>query len=119
MTQPEDLRKYSLGLRGVTEDIKWGHDLCFCVGGKMFLVVGLDTQPVSASFKTDVDQFEELIQQPAFKPAPYLARHYWVYTDDITRMALKDWENYIQKAYNLVFAKLPGRIKLKINSPGA
>ena len=32
----EQLRKFCLSFPGATEDIKWGNDLCFCVGKKMF-----------------------------------------------------------------------------------
>ena len=116
MVQLEDLRRYSLGLPGVTESIKWGHDLCFCVGDKMFWVAGLEVQPVHASFKTDLDQFDQLIIQPGFTPAPYIARHQWVMVNDITRISRTDWETYINHAYALIFNKLPARIKLKINS---
>ncbi len=38
----EHLRKYCLSFPGVTEDVKWGNDLCFCVGEKMFCVTGVD-----------------------------------------------------------------------------
>lgn len=116
MVQLEDLRTYSLGLPGVTESIKWGHDLCFCVGDKMFLVAGLDAQPVHASFKTDLDQFDRLITLPGYTPAPYLARHHWVMVHDITRIGRADWEAHIDHAYALIFSKLPARIKIKINS---
>jgi predicted DNA-binding protein (MmcQ/YjbR family) len=34
----EQLRKFCLSFPGATEDIKWGADLCFCVGEKMFCV---------------------------------------------------------------------------------
>ena len=36
----EQLRKYCLSFPGATEDIKWGADLCFCVGAKMYWVTG-------------------------------------------------------------------------------
>ena len=109
MVQLDDLRKYCLGLNGVTEDIKWGHDLCFSIGGKMFLVVGLDTQPVTASFKSYPEEFELLIQQTGFSPAPYMARHHWIFTDDISRLSFKEWEKFILQSYGLVFGKLPKR----------
>ena len=31
-----------LGLPGVTQDVKWGNDLAYSVGGKMFAVTCLD-----------------------------------------------------------------------------
>ena len=40
----EQLRKYCLAFPGATEDVKWGSDLCFSVGAKMFAVTGVDSQ---------------------------------------------------------------------------
>jgi len=51
-------------LSGVTEDIKCGSDLCFSVGGKIFLVTGLEQLPITASFKVADEQFEELLAMP-------------------------------------------------------
>jgi hypothetical protein len=36
------VRALCRALPNVTEDLKWGHDLCFCVHKKMFTVVSLD-----------------------------------------------------------------------------
>jgi predicted DNA-binding protein (MmcQ/YjbR family) len=38
----EALRKFCLSLPAVTEDVKWGADLCFSVGGKMFCVTSME-----------------------------------------------------------------------------
>ena len=91
----------------VTVDIKWGHDLCFNIGGKMFLVVNPAGIPVSASFKTDEESFVELTERDGFMPAPYLARHKWVYVIDINRLSKKEWQLFIGRSYELVKAKLP------------
>lgn len=45
----EELQDICRELPSVTEDIKWENDLCFCVGSKMFLVVGLNQAPATAS----------------------------------------------------------------------
>ena len=104
---PEDIRTICLSFDQVTEDIKWGHDICFNIGGKMFLVTSADTSPAGASFKTDEESFGELIERDGFIPAPYLARHKWVYVDDINRLPKKDWQQFIGRSYELVKAKLP------------
>ena len=38
----DTLREICLALPGVTEDIKWGADLAFSVGGKMFCVLNTE-----------------------------------------------------------------------------
>ena len=103
----EDLQTICKKLDGVTEDIKWGHNLCFNIGGKMFLVTDADAVPTSASFKTDEETFNELTERDGFKPAPYLARHKWAYVDDINRLSQKEWEYFINKSYELIKSKLP------------
>ena len=101
-------------LPGVTEDIKWEDHLCFNVGDKMFLVTAPDMVPPTASFKVSDEEFDEVSSREGFKPAPYLARHKWVYVDDINRLSKKEWSYFVQQAYTLVAAKLPAKIKKKL-----
>src|SRR5688572_10972750 len=109
--QLEDLQSICKKLKAVKEDIKWGHDLCFCVGEKMFLVAGLDQQPVSASFKVLDEEFEELCQRDGFIPAPYMARNKWVMVDDIRKLSKKEWEHYAKQSYELVCKKLTRKVQ--------
>ena len=110
----EELRKICLSFPGVTEDIKWEDHLCFCIGEKMFVVTGPDQVPVSASFKVNDEEFELLSNKTGFKPAPYMARHKWIYLDDISRLSKKQWEKYAKEAYTLIASKLPAKIKKQI-----
>jgi len=103
----EKIRALCKKLPHVTEDIKWGHDLCFCIAGKMFVVVGIDSVPVGASFKVKDEEFEELSQRKGFKPAPYTARYKWVYVEDIKTVSEKEWKQRIETAYHLIKSKLP------------
>lgn len=110
----EELQNICNKLKGVTQDIKWEHHLCFNVGGKMFLILSPDEVPVNATFKVSDEEFEELSEQPGFRPAPYMARYKWVGLDDIRRLNRKKWEYYIGQSYGLVFEKLPKKEKTKI-----
>jgi len=112
----EEIRSRCLTLPGVTEDIKWEDHLCFNVGGKMFLVTAPDKFPVSASFKTSDELFEEFPEREGFIPAPYMARYKWIFVDDIERMTAEEWDKHIQLSYDLVFQKLSGKAKKEINS---
>src|SRR5256885_14711262 len=69
-------------LPGVTEDIKWRHDLVFSIGGRMFAVVCLEP-PHTLSFKCTPEEFAELIEREGIIPAPYLARAMWVQEQEI------------------------------------
>ncbi|HEU4470480.1 MAG TPA: MmcQ/YjbR family DNA-binding protein [Flavisolibacter sp.] len=110
----ETLQEICKSLKAVSEDIKWETHLCFTVGGKVFLITSPDEVPVSASFKTSDERFEELIEKQGFKPSPYLARYKWVYLDDINRLSPKDWQIFIREAYRLVAEKLPKKLQKDI-----
>ena len=110
----EFIRKYCTSLKGVTEDVKWGNDLVFSIGGKMFCVVGLDQFPTTASFKVRDDEFEEICNWPGFKPAPYVARYKWVWIEDINKMKKADWKKYLQQSYELVRDKLSLKLRKQL-----
>lgn len=110
----EDIRAICLKQKGATESIKWGEDLVFSIGDKMFCVTGMDQTPVGASFKTTDDNFEELCSRQGFSPSKYLARYKWVHVDDISRMNKTEWEKYIGQSYQLVRDKLPARIRKQL-----
>jgi predicted DNA-binding protein (MmcQ/YjbR family) len=107
----EELQSICHEWPGVTEDIKWGADLVFSVGSKMFCVVGLEESPTSASFKVTDEEFEEMSSRPGFKPAPYVAKYKWVKIEDINKMKKTEWKKYLRQSYELVKAKLPAKIR--------
>jgi predicted DNA-binding protein (MmcQ/YjbR family) len=103
----EAVRTFCRTLANVTEDIKWGHDLCFCVWGKMFTVVSLE-RPHSIAFKCTPETFGELIERPGIIPAPYMARNMWVQEQDLGEVLdRRELETLVRTSYDLVVAKLP------------
>jgi predicted DNA-binding protein (MmcQ/YjbR family) len=109
----DQLRTYCMKLPAVTEDIKWGHDLVFSIGGKMFCVAGLE-KPFSCSFKVPDEEFEELSARPGFMPAPYMARNKWVLVTDASKMNKKQWETRIRDSYEMVKAKLTKKARTEL-----
>src|SRR5678815_5194535 len=81
----EMLRKICSSLRAVTEDVKWGNDLVFSVGDKMFCAASLEP-PFSCSFKVPDDEFDEISNKNGFTPAPYMARAKWVLAVSYTHL---------------------------------
>ena len=106
----DTLRKICVSFKGVTEDVKWGNDLCFSVLGKMFCVAGLE-HPPKIAFKVPDEDFEELSQRPGFMPAPYMARAKWVLVTDVAKVSQKEWKRYISASYDLVKAKLTAKAR--------
>jgi predicted DNA-binding protein (MmcQ/YjbR family) len=110
----EDIQHICRQLPGVTEDIKWEHDLVFSVGGKMFCVVGLDQSPTTASFKVRDEEFEEMSNWPGFAPAPYVAKYKWVWLENINVMKNADWKKYLKQSYELVKNKLSLKLRKQL-----
>ena len=110
-----ELRKYCLSFPGATEDIKWGADLCFSVGGKMFCVTGADGGG-GISFKCTPEKFDELTEREGIIPAHYVARYKWVTVEDLKAVTPKELKELIANSYQLVFDKLPARAKKTIGA---
>jgi predicted DNA-binding protein (MmcQ/YjbR family) len=110
------LRELCLSFPGATEQIQWGCDLLFKVGGKMFAITPLEPAPVCLSFKTSPEKFAELSERPNIIPAPYLARAQWVALE--TRDALPQGElaTLLRESYEMIAAKLPRKIRESLSS---
>ena len=104
-----------LALPGATEQIQWGNDLVFKIGGKMFCVAC--TEPVAPpkvamSFKCDDETFAELVERDGVIPAPYLARAKWVALQQFDTLDASQLLPLITRAFEIVSAKLPkARVK--------
>ena len=109
----EQLRKYCLSFPHATEDVKWGNDLCFSVGGKMFCVAGMDADG-KFSFKCTPEKFAELVERDGMIPAPYMARYHWVSVQDAKASDEKELQQLIANSYRMVFDKLPTRLRLSL-----
>ena len=103
----DGLRTICMALPGVTEDVKWGQDLCFSVGGKMLAAVNLEP-PHQLSFKCTPETFAELVERDGVAPAPYLARAMWVQESELgTVFERRELESLLRSSYDLILAKLP------------
>ena len=103
----ETVRSICRALPEVTEDVKWGGDLCFCVRKKMFVVVNLEP-PHQVSFKCTPESFGELVERPGIIPAPYMARNMWVQEQELGEtLDRRELEALVKTSYDLVVSKLP------------
>jgi predicted DNA-binding protein (MmcQ/YjbR family) len=108
------VRTFCLSLPAVTEDIKWGSDLVFSVGGRMFAVVNTE-RPHTLAFKCTPEVFGELTERDGIIPAPYLARAMWVREQTVGEvLERREMEELLKASYELVVATLP-----KSKRPGA
>lgn len=112
----EEIRTFCLSFPGATEDVKWGNDLTFCVGKKMFAVTGLETAAQSISFKCTPEKFAELTEHEGIRPADYVARYHWVTVENFDAVKPDELKVLIEKSYKMVFEKLPQKLRNEIGS---
>lgn len=105
----DHVRQFCRSLPDVAEDVKWGNDLVFTVGGRMFCVICLEP-PHQVAFKCTPESFATLTEQPGLIPAPYLARAMWVQEPELgAALGRRDRDALVKISYELVKAKLPKR----------
>jgi predicted DNA-binding protein (MmcQ/YjbR family) len=100
---------------GATEQMQWGVDAVFKVGGKMFAVACTDhaqyPHAPMCSFKCDDETFAELVERDGVVPAPYLARAKWVALERWSALTDKEVATYVAAGYRLVRGGLPKKIQ--------
>lgn len=108
-----DLRDFCRTLPGTTEDIKWGEDLVFSVGGKMYAAFDLEN-PNELGFKCDDDDFDALTENPGIIPAPYAAKYGWVKVQTKSALPISQLKSFITKSHALVASCLPKKTQAKL-----
>jgi len=102
------VRAHCMALPHTTEEILWGDDLVFKIGGKMYAVVVLTPRhKVVMSFKCTPEVFAELVERPGIIPAPYSARSHWVALEWEDALPRAEIRRLVSRSYELVMAKLP------------
>lgn len=107
-------KEFCRSLPGVTEDIKWGDNLVFSVGAKMFAVMDDNPKAKAIALKVDDDRFLELTDRPGIIPAPYLARMKWVLVEDLAKLPEAEAKAMVERSHELIFAKLTKKLQREI-----
>lgn len=105
----ETLREYCLSKPGVEETLPFGPDtLVYKVGGKAFLLTGLDSLDLRFNVKCDPDKAIDLREEfPSVLPGWHMNKKHWntiVADGTVSTKQLKEW---IDHSYDLVASKLP------------
>lgn len=103
----ETLREYCLSKPGAEETLPFGPDtLVFKVHNKIFLLAGLDSQPLQFNVKCDPDKAIELREEyPCVQPGYHMNKKHWntiVVDGSVSSKLLKGW---IDHSYDLVGGK--------------
>jgi predicted DNA-binding protein (MmcQ/YjbR family) len=112
----ESIRKLCLGFPHATEQVQWGYDLVFKIGGKMFAITPLEPARVFLTFKADDESFADLTERPGIIPAPYLARARWVALENADALSPEELASLLRLSYDLVLAKLPKKTRERLLS---
>ncbi len=99
----EQIAAFCLQLPGAREDYKWGGARVFSVAGnKMFALLS-----GGLSFKVGPELFLGMVDRPGIRPAPYLARAFWVSMAVPCPVADDELRDLLQRSHQLVVSKLP------------
>ena len=103
----ESLREYCLSRPGAEETLPFGPDtLVFKVNGKIFLLAGMDDDPLSFNVKCDPDKAIELREQFAcVLPGYHMNKKHWntvIVDGSVSSKQIKEW---IDDSYSLVKGK--------------
>lgn len=111
----EEIREYCLTKKGVTEGFPFNETtLVFKVGGKMFLLMALDTQPLVFSAKNKEDYNQELREKYyQISGAYHMNKTHW---NSVVCEGLKSdlIKKLIDDSYDLVFESLTKKVKEEI-----
>jgi predicted DNA-binding protein (MmcQ/YjbR family) len=100
---PQQVADFCLQLPGAREDYKWGGVRVFSVAGnKMFALLG-----EGLAFKVGAELFLGMVDRPGIRPAPYLARAYWVSMTEPFPLADGELRELLARSHQLVVRKLP------------
>jgi predicted DNA-binding protein (MmcQ/YjbR family) len=101
----DTIREFCLAFPQAKENLQWGDDLCFKIGGKIFAMVGLDNPRLC--FKCTPQSFADLIEREDIRPAPYVGRYKWIMLDRLDAVRWDELRELIRQSYEMVSAKLP------------
>lgn len=112
----ETLRAYCLAKPAVEETLPFGPDtLVFKVAGKVFLLTGLDSDPLSFNVKCDPDLAVELRERyDAVQPGYHMNKKHWntiTVDGSVSGKLLREW---IDHSYELVVESLPAKLRSTI-----
>jgi predicted DNA-binding protein (MmcQ/YjbR family) len=113
----EEIRQFCLGKKAVEEGFPFGGDtLVFKAAGKMFLVMGVDSIPVSINIKCEPQKAIELREKYSeVTPGWHMNKTHWntvICDGAISKKLIFEW---INDSYNLIIQSLPKKKRDEIN----
>ncbi|AMB84803.1 hypothetical protein AWM79_05555 [Pseudomonas agarici] len=108
---PAAIARFCLDLPGAREDDKWNGVQVFSIAEtKMFALLNLSGDTLS--FKVDKELFLGHIDRPGIRPAPYLARAYWITMTAPYPLGAGELQMLLKRSHQLVVGRLPKRMQV-------
>ena len=112
----ERAREFLLGLPHVVETQQWGGILFWlgdkAIGGKMFVMLNPEAgEGFPVSYPVGQERFNYMLELEGLRPAPYMARIFWVAAERWDAFRDREWQEQFTLAHEMTFAKLPPRTK--------
>ena|ERR1700741_1395639 len=109
----DELRDHCIAKKGVTESFPFDEStLVFKVMNKMFLLVGIDEDPLQFNAKCDPDKAIELREEHScVLPGYHMNKKHWntiVCDGSVSNKVLKQW---IDESYDVIVSSLPKKLK--------
>ncbi|MCH5600653.1 MmcQ/YjbR family DNA-binding protein [Niabella ginsengisoli] len=103
----ENIRNYCLAKPDVEETLPFGPDtLVYKVGGKIFLLMGMDSDPLSFNVKCNPDKALELRETyPSVAPGYHMNKTHWNTVTVDGSVPFKQLKEWIDHSYELVCKK--------------
>jgi len=114
----EELREYCLSKKGVEECFPFGEDtFVYKVMGKMFLLTGINSNPLEMNVKCDPDKAIELRENfPCVQPGYHMSKKHWNTITCDGSVSQKQLLQWVDDSYNLVVDSLPKKLKAELES---
>ncbi len=123
----ERARAFLLSLPHVVETSQWD-GLVFWVGdkvlgGRMFVLMNPEFASSGhhplLSYPAGPERFHELCEVEGLRPAPYLARMFWIAAERWDVFGDREWETEFRAGHARTLAKLPPRTRALLELPKA
>ena len=112
----EELREFCISKKGVTESLPFGSEtLVFKVMDKVFLLTGMENNPLEFNVKCDPEKASKLRERySCVKPGFHMNKKHWntIIADD--SVSIKSLHEWITDSYNLVILGLSKKDQQKL-----
>jgi predicted DNA-binding protein (MmcQ/YjbR family) len=116
----DEIIEFCESLPHAKQDMPFGINvLTYKIGGKIFIFIGLDAQPISVSLKNNPEKIVQLKEQySCVYDGPYLNKQHWMAIDTDQELPNTEILKLVKESYQLIYSKLPKKIRTELEGGG-